>query len=257
MEDDFDPSVYTRAPKLDVAGAVALSIQLLAAVPPEPTPAVKKAAKALRKKAIALQNAWKARDRMEKRADPRPVDVMADGAMGRLYGRIEDYAGLPADQYPLAARAQEILATLFPEGLAFLKSEYVVQWAETQKRLERIEEENLATDIDKVAGPEFLADVRRVHKVYGEAVGVTKARGTVDVPSLASPLREVSAAIAVHAVQLVAIVMDADADAPARRAARAALRPLDAYRAAAARREARRGGEDDVSPETQMPEVPA
>lgn len=261
VEDTFDPSIYARAPKLDVANGVALSIQLLATVPAKPTPAVKKAAQKLRKNTIKLQEAWKERDRIEKPADPRPVDVMADAAMGRLVSRIEDYAGLAADQYPLAERAGEIMAALFPD-LEFLRYDYNSQWAETQKRLERIDEEDFAKDIDRIAGPEFLAEVRRIHALYGAAIGVTQARGKAEAPSLAAPLRDVSASIAAYAIQLAAVYMDADTDDSARRAVRAALAPLDDYRIGAARRGARRAPEampeamPEVTPETSVPEIP-
>jgi len=236
VDADFDPSVYVRAPKLDVPGAVALSQKLLAATPKTAPQSVKKAAKALKSKAEGLEDAWKARDRAEKRPDPRPVDVLADNAMSRLFGRIEGYAGLPEDAYPLAARARLLLGTLFPSGLTFLREDYPSQWAETQKRLERIDEENLAAGIDAVAGPEFLGEVRRIHKLYGEAIGVTKARASAPLPNLAIPLRDVGAAIALHALQLVAVCMDEDAPLEARAAARDALRPIDETRANAARR---------------------
>lgn len=252
MEDAFDVSIYARAPKLDVASGVALSIQLLATVPEKPVPAVKKAAQKLRKNTIKLQVAWKERDRIEKPADPRPVDVMADAAMGRMVSRIEGYASLPADRYPLATRAGEIIATLFPD-LEFLRADFNSQWAETQKRIDRIDEEDLAKDIDRVAGPEFLAEVRRIHAIYGVAIGVTQARGKTVGPSLAEPLRDVSASIAAYAIQLAAVYMDADTDDGTRRAVRAALAPMDDYRTGAARRGARRAPE--ATPETSIPEI--
>lgn len=252
LEDTFDPSAYIRAPKLDVAGGVALAIQLLATVPAKPALAVKKAAQKLRKDAIKLQEAWKERDRIDKRPDARPIDVMADGAMGRMVSRVEAYAGLPSDQYPLALRAGEIKVTLFPD-LEFLKYDYSSQWAETQKRIDRIDEEDFAKDIDRIAGPEFLAEVRRVHVLYGDAIGVTKARGKIEPPSLAAPLRDVSTSIAAYAIQLTAVFMDADTDDSHRRAVRAALAPIDGYRTSAARRGAKRALE--VTPESSIPEV--
>jgi hypothetical protein len=257
VEDTFDPSIYTRAPKLDVAGGVALSIQLLATVPAKPTPAVKKAAQKLRKNTIKLQEAWKERDRIEKPADPRPVDVMADAAMGRLVSRLEGYAGLSAEQYPLATRAGEILAALFPD-LEFLQYDYNSQWAETQKRIERIDEEDFAKDIDRISGPEFLAEVRRIHALYGVVIGVTQAREKVAAPSLAAPLRDVSASIAAYAIQLSAVYMDADTDDSTRRVVRAALAPMDEYRNGAARRGAKRATDatPEVTPETSVPEIP-
>lgn len=254
MEDDFDPTAYARAPKLDVAGAVTLAIQLLASLPKAPPAPVKKAAQILRKRTVTLQSVWKERDRIAKPEDPRPVDVMADGAMGRLHGRIQDYAGLPADRFPLAERAQALLDTLFPDGLAFLTTDFSSQWSETEKKLQRIDEEKLAKDIDQIAGPEFLAEVRRIQTLYGEAIGATRARGKAEIPSLVKPLRDVSSAITGYAIQLVAVLMDVSADDAKRTAARAALTPLDSYRAAAARREARRSSE--ATPETDVPEVP-
>jgi hypothetical protein len=252
VEDAFDVSIYARAPKLDVASGVALSIQLLATVPVKPVPAVKKAAQKLRKATIKLQGAWKERDRIEKPADPRPVDTMADAAMGRLVRRVDGYAGLPADRYPLALRAGEIMVTLFPD-LEFLQADYNSQWAETQKRIERIDEEGFANDIDRIAGSEFLAEVRRIHAIYGVAIGVTQAREKAAVPGLAEPLRDLSATIAAYAIQLAAVYMDADTDDSMRRAVRTALAPMDDYRVGAARRGARRVTE--VTPDTSVPEV--
>jgi len=89
--------------------------------------------------------------------------------------------------------------------------------------------------------------------VYGEAIGVTKARGKAEIPSLAAPLRDVSASIAAYAIQLAAVYMDADTDDSHRRAVRAALAPIDDHRTSAARRGARRATE--VTPETSIPEV--
>lgn len=255
MDAEFDPTVYVRSPKLDVPGAVALSTKLLVATPKHAPLAVKKTAKALRQKAVSLQTTWKERDRVAKRPSAKPLDVLADHAMGRLFGRIEDYSGLPEETFPLARRAGFLVATLFPTGLSFLKADYASQWAETQKRLDRIDEEALAADIDAVAGPEFLAEVRRIHKLYGQALGVTKAQPEVATPSLAVPLREVGAAIALHALQLVAVCLDEEASIESRAAARDALRPLDEYRANAARRDTAKEPEEAAAAEVEIPEI--
>jgi len=255
MDDDFDASLYTRSPKIDVPGAIALSVKLLAATPAHAPAPVKKAAKALHQKTLKLQSIWKSRDRIDKRIDARPFDVLADHTMSRLVSRIEDYAGLPEETYPLANRARAILATLFPTGLAFLKEDYPSQWAETQKRLDRIDEEGLAADINTIAGPEFLAEVRRVHILYGEAIGVTKSNSSSPVPSLTFPLREICTSITLYAMQLAAVRLDDEASDEQRIAAREALRPLDEYRASAARRDAARDSGEPVTPETEVPEV--
>lgn len=275
LEDDFDASVYARAPKLDVAAAITLAILLLQVAPKQAPKAVKTAAQGLRKKTVHLQGIWKQRDRTEKRPDARPIDVMADGAMSRFYSRVEDYAALPEDRYPLAARVRTSLASLFPTRLAFLKGDFQSQWSETEKRLQRIDEEKLAKDLDQAAGPEFLAEVRRIHVLYGEAIGVTKTHTTSTVPGLVAPLRAVLDAMASYGIQLTAVVMDESAKDEDREAARAALKPLDAYRVASTRRLSRRADKDapegsdvttsasdeaetaEATPDTEVPDVPS
>ena len=140
----------------------------------------------------------------------------------------------------------------FPDGLTFLKLAYTAEWAESEKRLEQIDDGKLANELDAVAGPEFLAELRLAHKAYGEALGVTKASPAApQAPALLEPLRTVQAALAGYALQLAAW---AEADPAAVATVRKALRPLDDYRAA----QARRGGADvPAPPEPPRPATPA
>lgn len=231
MDDDFDASSYLRLLKLDVPGALALSIALLGAVPPGAPRPVATAARELRKKAVALRAAWRVRDRAERHRDPRPVDILADAAMERLYRRMEEYAGLPYEQHPLALRAEDLLHRLFPSRLSFLSGEFTSQWAVTQTLLDIIDNEKLGPDIDRISGPEFLAEVRRLHEIYGEAIGVSRPSESLRVPSLSAPVREVCGAVVRYAAQLVSTLLDVEADLETRQAARMALAPIDVLRA--------------------------
>src|SRR5215470_14580401 len=94
----FDPSEYMRAPKLDVASAVALCMALLAAVPKSAPARTKKAAQRLRKATVALQDAWTARQKLAPAGaseDPRPADVRLDRAWSALSARLQAFASLP------------------------------------------------------------------------------------------------------------------------------------------------------------------
>src|SRR6185436_18729436 len=104
---------------------------------------------------------------------------------------------------------------------------YKPQWAEGERRLQTIKDNAYAADIDQLAGHEFLAEVKRTHKAYGEALGVTKAEDLPPEVSLVEPLRDVTRAIVDHALQLLAWAAD---DPKAEAKVRKALKPIDDQR---------------------------
>jgi hypothetical protein len=237
MADELDPSLYVRPPRIDVPAGIALGHQLLAAapetMPQQPTAALNE----LRAAVTDLEGRWAQRDLAPRAEDPRPIDLAADNAWSCLVVRLEGAASLPPDIYPIALRARELLQLLFPDRLAFTQLHYPSQWAEAQKRLNNIQTHSLAIDIDHIAGPEYLAEVRRTHERYGEIVGTSQAKGApTTLPELAEPLRRLGRAIAGYGIQMVALYFSGDE--PTRARVRRALHPLDHYRAAARRNQA-------------------
>ena len=71
-----------------------------------------------------------------KTRDRRQFDLRIDTAWGGLLDRLQAYARLPADKYPAAARAQELVDTLSPDGREWLTIVYEAEWAESNKRLD-------------------------------------------------------------------------------------------------------------------------
>jgi hypothetical protein len=264
----FDPSPYLRPPKLDVRQAVALAIALLSALPKSPTDGMKRTARAMRKATITMKKAWAQKRRVQgtsKPADKVKADRRIDTAWAALKMRIDACAFLPIEAHPMAPRAGEISQMLFPKGLEFLTLVMDKEWAESNQLLERIEDEGLAAELDAIAGPAFLAEIRAAQVAYGEALGITKAHeAPAETETLLEPLRELVSAIGDYLLQVVASV-DRE-EAATIRAARAALVPLDRFREGAARRagskdgkeEASEPGEDlpEVDPETPVPDVP-
>jgi hypothetical protein len=259
---DFDASQCLRPPRLDVRQAFSLAIALLRALPKAPEAGVRRSAKALRKAAVALQVLWAARERAlkaVKSVDKVAGDNRIDTAWGALKMRISGYAMLPPAAYPRAARAEAQDKTLFPSGMSFLKAPMEAEWAVSEQLLEQIDDDKLATEIDAVAGPDFLVEIRAAHTVYGEVLGITKAHTVPeDVAALLEPLRAVVRAIGDYAIQIVASV-DRE-DAASIKVAKNALLPMDRYREGAARRAAK-GGKPvddlppDATPDTPVPEV--
>lgn len=96
-------------------------------------------------------------------------------------------------------RAGEVLKLLFPDGLAFLKLPYIAEHAESQRRVDVIEERKLGATIDGLAGRELLAAVQGARHSHGEGLGITKAGAARQaVPALDEPLRKLTAAIGAY-----------------------------------------------------------
>lgn len=246
--DDFDPSLYTRMPRFDVAAGITLSRQILAALPGRPPAPLKRCAERLGHETETLQRVWREREAEAATTDPRPIDTMADNAWRNLHDRLSAYAGLPSELYPEAGRAAELTAVLFPEGLSFLKLDYSSQWAESERRLQHIGAEKLETEVNKLAGAAFLTEVRRCHVLYGDAIGVSKPKERRSPIPLSEPLRTMTQALIALCAQLVALYYEGDSDHRAE--VRSSLRPIDDFRAAALRRA--RGG----NPPAPIPPVP-
>lgn len=255
MSDDFDVTPYVRPPILDVPSGVALGVALLSAVPKPAPDNVKKAAKKVHHDTLALQAAWAKSDAAPAAPDKRQADMRIDNAWAILLDRLEAYASLPVADFPKAARARELIDIISPNDREWLKAPYQAEWAESQKRLQKIEDAILEADVEALAGPEFLLEVRRAHKAYGVALGVTRPAEEAPAVNLADPLRALSRSIARYGVAVASLVDD---DPATLAAVRKALRPIDDLREAQARRSS--GGGDapatpPATPTTPVPEV--
>lgn len=233
-----DPSIYAHAPKMTVEGGTTLCRVLADACPASMPASVKKAAKRLLEVAEAAQFAYTLRRKaLGKTApdDSRPVDRNADNSWGALRSRLQAYAMLPRDKYPDAQRAAEILYSLFGEsGLSFLTESYPEQYAFADTVIRRIDGENLAADIDRLAGKEFLENVRAQHTAYGDMVKAVLQREEALTDDLNDHVRAMGQEIVDYALKVVASI---DRDKPTTiAAARTALRPIDAFREATQRR---------------------
>ncbi|HNN93152.1 MAG TPA: hypothetical protein PKI03_12820 [Pseudomonadota bacterium] len=227
----FDPSLYVRAPIISLASGLSLARALLAAQPAGLPAAAKKASDALRSTLDSAESAWVARQRAEVASSDissRQVDQLSDQAWAALRGRLDSYALLPGDDFPLSLRAAELILTLFPDGLSFLKLSYAEQAATTSALLRRIDEDGLARDLDAICGPEFLRQVRKLQPRYDAMVQAQLTRQE-DGPDLSSQVRALSRAIVTYATRVAASVEDDDPKTLVR--ARDALRPLDQFRA--------------------------
>lgn len=242
MSESIDPAPYVTAPRLTVRSGLSLAKMLLAVVPDGAGPGVHAGAQALRDAALDLEAKWKANESAPKATDVRPLDTQLDRMWGVLERSLDRYTVLPSGDED-RSRAAQLDEALFYDGLGFLKLRYVEQHAESQRRIDRIAEEGLREDLDRLVGPKFVEALHEAHQAYGDALGITApSEPRPSLESLLEPLRAVGRAVVGHAVQLLAF----GADPTQVEAARRALAPIDAFRAAA--RRTKGSDEDDEAP---------
>lgn len=249
----FDPSQYTRSPILTMASGITLCGALVDACPDDAPAGVKKASKKLAKVADGARAAWSARkQKLAKVSDASAqlLDQEADWSWSALRMRLQAYALLPVDRYPLAPRAGELVVLLFgDEGLDFLKSAYPEQSASMASVLDRIDGEKLAKEIEGLAGKEFVAQVRHVQPRYDAMVKAMLQRDETTGENLLDQVRAMQGAIVMYATKVAATADEDDLDSI--EVVRAALRAIDNHRVALGRRAGAKGAaaaEDGAAP---------
>ncbi len=239
----LDPSIYTRAPIVTAASGAALARALIGACPATLPANVQKARAKLERASEDATAALGERQRASgvvSDEDARSLDQETDTSWGALRGRLLAWTLLPAERFPQAERAAQLVTQLFgPGGLTFLQSDYPTQSSVAEAILRRVDADGLQPSIDELAGPDFLAQVRHAHARYVAMVSARLQRQEAEsTESLATHARALQAAIVDYATKVCATV---DADDPAsEHVAATALRPIDAFREDSARRLATR-----------------
>ena len=155
---------------------------------------------------------------------------------------------------PEAKSAAELLARVFPSGLAFLTLDYKQQWEESDRLLSLIDDEELGGKLDQLCQPAFLAAVRRAHQVYGDALGLTQQKPLLpEAPAIASALSSLRAAIRFYGRRVVALADEQDPVSI--ELVKASLSPLLEAQTEARGRRARGEPEPEPTDEGELPPV--
>jgi hypothetical protein len=254
----LDITLYTRAPSFRLAGGITLAHALIDACPRSAPANVKKACKKLKGLTETAQAVLADRRRemsSSSEEDSRIVDREADASWGALRLRLRAYSMLPIERFPLAKRASELDTLLFGmEGLEFLKDDYFSQNATMGVILKQINDHKMQKDIDMIAGPEFLQQIRDVMLRYQSMVNDKLRRDNTSGPNLTEHVRALQAAIVEYATKVAAMVDDDEPESI--RAAQSALRPIEAHREAAADRRSAAPATKTLETEGSAPEGP-
>lgn len=139
----------------------------------------------------------------------READTKLDAAWSATYDFLDAWAKLPDE--PKAATAAHIRERLFPDGLRFTKVQFTRQWTESDSRLSLLDEENLEKGFQALGGVAFVQAIRDKHKVYGEVLGLTKAREEpAEEQKIRDALDRLTEALRVYVLQVSAMERKSD-----------------------------------------------
>ncbi|HEU4411004.1 MAG TPA: hypothetical protein VFS43_37475 [Polyangiaceae bacterium] len=207
-------------PRLPASTAVAMGTELLAKADAREAlpPGLDKARGRLEE---ALERLRASRSVLE---DAPVIDAVAvaeadhdlDTTWSALHSFLQGWAKLPGKDEERGA-AQVLLDAVFPNGLKFTQLTFKLEWAESQARLERLEEEYYTGLLKKLGGVPFLEELREVQQAYGEALMITSPPGP---PKSArthehAPLQEFVEALRLYVVQASAHAETGEGDAQA------------------------------------------
>lgn len=257
MTDSFDALAYRRVPQLNAAMTLALARRLIVEMPAAvaSNELTSVAADRMHERATTLRGERLKTLNERQTVDTRPFDQGEDDAWGALQGRLASYADIDS---PEGRRAADLVDRIFPDGLGFLSLRFAEQWETSDLILDLIKRENFGPEIDKLCGsPVFLAQVRTAHQLYGDALGLTKAKpATTEPPEIAQALQALRAAIRFYSRRVVALA-DEEQDAASVSLVQKALVPLLEAQHEARLRRAK--GEPDPEPndEGEIPPLPS
>jgi hypothetical protein len=147
--------------------------------------------------------------------------VMADRAEDAVWSAFHDWLQgwtKLSDYVPQVQVAQTLYLKIFPERLKFTRLPYKIEWSEIQARLELIEKEKLGSAIQQLGGGLFLETIVKIHKEYGEILGITHSKqlaeadsGTSD-PSLKESFLDLASALRRYVLQVAAFADHAHPD---------------------------------------------
>lgn len=250
----FDAINLVTLPRFTAAGAIALgtSVQtVMAEVGDALPPSCKGAATKCKEALDDLRKAYAARIRAGA-ATPEEItllDTELDAAWAALSAVLGAHVRAPfgAEDQVLRDAALRVQKAVFPDGLRFTQLPYKLEWAESQARLDLLEDPALSSDVGAIGGAKFLALVRVKHKAYGDAQGLSKESSpAVESAEVRPRLDRFADALRSYVVKVSATVEDDD-DA-SRALADRLLAPIARWQSTATSAEPTSPGELPVQP---------
>ncbi|WP_437893544.1 hypothetical protein [Sorangium sp. So ce124] len=209
----YTASEVIQLPRFTAVGAMALGEQLLTAAKPSRKQLAKGIARVLAallsrhgELASALRDQVSLSGGGEESENSVECDRVLDGCWSGLHDFLTAFTKLPPGA-PEVAEASSLKATLFTGGLKFLQLTYVLQWSESELRIQRIHKNGLDARIEALGGKRFLAALEAAHAAYGKALGVTApAAAAAAPPSVREALDAFTEALRAYVIKVMGSV---------------------------------------------------
>lgn len=163
-----------RIPRVNLVGAIALARALIAATDlvPRLSESVLRARRLLEMRLDKLTSRTWGHD-SHPRADRSPIALAGrnlDATWMALHDWLEAIAALPAHN-EAARSAVEMLVGIFPEGVPLVRPPPLLEWAESEARIARIEKGGLEAAIRALGGGPFVEAIKEAHTHYANTLG--------------------------------------------------------------------------------------
>jgi hypothetical protein len=169
------------------------------------------------------------------------ADQELDGAWSGLHGLLVGSTKLTAtaEGVERGARARAVIDRVFPQGLRFLKLPHREQWAESQKKLDRLAEPDIAEHIEALGGGPFVRAIVAAYTNYGVVLHLTRRKaGAKAQVKVREPLERVLDAVRRYVVHVAAYLDEHEGDPEAQAMCRGLLEPLATWKSSGGGRKA-------------------
>ncbi|HEU4409286.1 MAG TPA: hypothetical protein VFS43_28770 [Polyangiaceae bacterium] len=241
----FSPVNLVAVPRTSATSAMALGTALITTARQEPKlpPRFVRPLKRLETECEALRISRQQQD------DTPEVDASAatkadqelDGAWSGLHTMLVGSTKLTAtpEGVERGVRARAVIDRVFPRGLRFLKLPHREQWAESQKKLDRLAEPTIAAHIEALGAGPFVRAIVAAYTNYGAVLHLTqrKAEAKAQV-KVREPLERVLDAVRRYVVQVAAYLDEHEDDPAAQAMCRGLLEPLATWKSSGGGRKA-------------------
>jgi hypothetical protein len=233
----FSPVDLVTVPRTSARSAIALGAALLTAAQAEPAlpPAFASPVARLAREFDALCAALQYDREATSMGAAASVeaDRQLDACWASTHGFLVSCAKLGAapEGAERAARARAVLAVVFPGGLRFLTLPYRDQWAESETKLARLAEPEIAEHLRALGGEPFVRVVEAAHERYGAALHLTQRKA--EVKARAKPRERLDGllgAVRSYALRVASYLDEHEGDPEARRLGCALLEPLSSWK---------------------------
>lgn len=183
-------------------------------------------------------------------ADPARVeaDRAVDDAVRAYYELTSALARVGPPTGEVAAKAK---ANFFPkDDITFLNLDFEQEWSEIDTRITNAEQQGHFEAVSEIGGKVVVQNLKKRHKEYGKALGITAASSRAVATTLEGPYGIAQNALRRYMAGAIALGAESDVDPEVIPQAEHLLAPIEDARARAAIRRGKsgKGGDEGITP---------